>query len=1061
MYIQPEKTTKRMAQETKPGLLEQYRGEPSETSSMTEGEMKKILEKEGIAVEEKKQEGEQKGGLLGTLRRGLMPTMPKPEDMEKARKTPEYSELMKKFEEEYGKDRPKQRDIDDIGRKLDNRYKILHEHTGEVGRSDCDMQLYRNKILKDLGDVINDLQEAHNIINILMSDRNVLKDLFAIFSIQIKGLMALNRSLEEDLGNRDKMVEKLKAALEAAQAETEKVKAQIDAMKKSYLDMKNENNQLKREAADAKADAARMKRQVDVQADEIDRLRKEVERLKSQVKDKQDELERLRPELPRLRDGAAKLLAENDGLKAENARLKKENDGMKEDMQALIKKANEATAENRDLKTQLKNALDTIRSLGEEVKALKAEIKDLKPNNDLLTKKVEDLSKDMDGLMDECGKLKKEPQMLKDTLIPQIDELKNVNSTLKDENDKLKRENDTLKRDLDEMIEERKKRNNDRRKRKEDQLKRIVGDAHKSLDEAQKKQDEKKSTIEATELINNAKIAQQDLDKYPKLETKVQDPNTAALGGEIDVMIPEMPRIDADLMDQPTSAFVRREGGIGTGTGGTPGFEVMEPLIGERAPYKTIAAESQALSYTAAPIQSWDEEPLYYENDPQCPYGHIEYEAGMYPPYASVGAFEQNPEKSAVLRNAKEFLERARTDPRLRDLLEKQFPGLSIEEIVNSQDYYDLALRLLELMKKYRQTGSGLVEEKAAPPPPPPLTDADIRTLLDNKLRLDYTIKPDDPGKLFGTLKVGDSGKFADRGYQDILTNLVPKIRPLMDVRGTTPPPQVVNDYVRANHVDIEEMIRRLFERPPPPPPVTPPSKKEEEEDLEIMTPGSMKSGIMGGLGKRLAKIVREIASKQKEGVTEYRKVDPSTGKVTWCNTHMIFVIDCSGSMMGKRWRAVGDGYLRCLELLQGMQNIIVSSYTFDDKAYDYVKEMEPRVAAKIKEKLPFKKGDKTDYRIAMDKAIKLLTTESNPKFKDYLACVMFLSDGKGGYPEEQVNQLAELKKAGRKTLFFTFACETEEDEDLKRMATTLAGEHYKVLDAEAMRRAFQTILST
>jgi hypothetical protein len=52
---------------------------------------------------------------------------------------------------------------------------------------------------KDLTDAMNDLTEAHVIINALMEERWTLQDNFAIFNIQIKGLNSLKKSLEEDL----------------------------------------------------------------------------------------------------------------------------------------------------------------------------------------------------------------------------------------------------------------------------------------------------------------------------------------------------------------------------------------------------------------------------------------------------------------------------------------------------------------------------------------------------------------------------------------------------------------------------------------------------------------------------------------------------------------------------------------------------------------------------------------------------------------------------------------------------------------------------------------------
>ena len=54
-------------------------------------------------------------------------------------------------------------------------------------------------MLKDLGDVMNDLREAFNIITILTNDRGKLQDLFAVFNVQIKGLHDIRKTLEEDL----------------------------------------------------------------------------------------------------------------------------------------------------------------------------------------------------------------------------------------------------------------------------------------------------------------------------------------------------------------------------------------------------------------------------------------------------------------------------------------------------------------------------------------------------------------------------------------------------------------------------------------------------------------------------------------------------------------------------------------------------------------------------------------------------------------------------------------------------------------------------------------------
>jgi hypothetical protein len=46
---------------------------------------------------------------------------------------------------------------------------------------------------------MNDLREAYNIITILVGDRTKIQDLFAIYSIEIKGLKDEKKNLEEDL----------------------------------------------------------------------------------------------------------------------------------------------------------------------------------------------------------------------------------------------------------------------------------------------------------------------------------------------------------------------------------------------------------------------------------------------------------------------------------------------------------------------------------------------------------------------------------------------------------------------------------------------------------------------------------------------------------------------------------------------------------------------------------------------------------------------------------------------------------------------------------------------
>ncbi len=53
--------------------------------------------------------------------------------------------------------------------------------------------------MKELGDVMNDLSEAYNMLEILAKDRAVLQDKFALAHVQTKGLQDLNKNLSKEL----------------------------------------------------------------------------------------------------------------------------------------------------------------------------------------------------------------------------------------------------------------------------------------------------------------------------------------------------------------------------------------------------------------------------------------------------------------------------------------------------------------------------------------------------------------------------------------------------------------------------------------------------------------------------------------------------------------------------------------------------------------------------------------------------------------------------------------------------------------------------------------------
>jgi len=225
----------------------------------------------------------------------------------------------------------------------------------------------------------------------------------------------------------------------------------------------------------------------------------------------------------------------------------------------------------------------------------------------------------------------------------------------------------------------------------------------------------------------------------------------------------------------------------------------------------------------------------------------------------------------------------------------------------------------------------------------------------------------------------------------------------------------------------------------------------------ELPKPKVSASGILARVLQEalLNSIKKIVASKQAEGIEEFKKMEES-GKASWSKTHFIFILDCSGSMKGARWDAVRIGYDTCLKKIQSMTNVFVSAFSFDIKVNPFCKEKVPAVAMVNSVKIPFT-GKGTNYKRALEYAISLM---KQTKRKDYLTCVMFLSDGLGGYPDEGVKEILQMKEDGRKIIFYTIACETDEEEDMIKMATDLGGEHYKVTTAEASRIVFSAILS-
>ena len=163
--------------------------------------------------------------------------------------------------------------------------------------------------------------------------------------------------------------------------------------------------------------------------------------------------------------------------------------------------------------------------------------------------------------------------------------------------------------------------------------------------------------------------------------------------------------------------------------------------------------------------------------------------------------------------------------------------------------------------------------------------------------------------------------------------------------------------------------------------------------------------------------------------------------------------------MKGLRWNAVKYGYWTCLLQVKRMEEIAITSFAFDDSVVPHVNCVTPAEAITQAKKLPFK-GRGTNYPKAVDQIIKYIE-DRDPKYKDFLSCVLFLSDGQGGFPDKGIKKLIDLKTAGSKVIFYTIAvmCDASGDLDMSNMTKEIDGDHYKVTDASACKAVFLKIL--
>lgn len=118
------------------------------------------------------------------------------ENITECRKTDDYKGFAQEFEKQFGND---QREMEQVTKDLNSRTGKLDNFIKELQGADLDMILYRNRLVREIQDVQNDLREAYNNILVLMNDRSTMRDQFCIFKMKIKKLKGFVKTYLDDI----------------------------------------------------------------------------------------------------------------------------------------------------------------------------------------------------------------------------------------------------------------------------------------------------------------------------------------------------------------------------------------------------------------------------------------------------------------------------------------------------------------------------------------------------------------------------------------------------------------------------------------------------------------------------------------------------------------------------------------------------------------------------------------------------------------------------------------------------------------------------------------------
>ena len=146
------------------------------------------------------------------------------------------------------------------------------------------------------------------------------------------------------------------------------------------------------------------------------------------------------------------------------------------------------------------------------------------------------------------------------------------------------------------------------------------------------------------------------------------------------------------------------------------------------------------------------------------------------------------------------------------------------------------------------------------------------------------------------------------------------------------------------------------------------------------------------------------------------------------------------------------------LKMFDGMSNILISCFTFDDIAHPLYNHL-PIKEVLIRKHKPQLHAQGTNYASALQKILELI--ENCPKGEaEYMTCILFFSDGGSEYPSAEMEKLIKMKQDGKVIIVVTIAMETEDDGTLRKIARTLQGNHYSASNVVALPAIFQEIFT-